>query len=174
MPERPVVLDACLVITFGSENRLDLLTGLSTRRVAIAGRAEEEVVRPPASTALEKALETGELEIESIDLEMPDEQEALARYDDRPAFRGRGDAEVIALAASRGYIVGSDERAIRRTVRRDLGRNRTATTLDFLIWAVREERLTIEEASAFLHSCDVGPHYVAKLRRDGKTLQDLL
>lgn len=174
MPDRPIVLDACLVITFGSEERLDLLTGLSSRRIVVAERAKGEVVRPPARTALERALDAGELETESIDLEVPHEQKALARYDDRPAFRGRGDAEVIALGASRGYIVGSDERAIRRTVRRDLGRNRTATTLDFLVWAVREERLTIEEASAFLHSCDVDPHYVARLRQDGKTLQDLL
>jgi len=136
MPDRPVVLDACIIITFGSEDRLDLLTEVPSRRIVVAERARDEVRRPPGSTALAAALDDGRIETEAIDLEMPEEQEALARYDKRAAFRGRGDAEVLALAAARGYVVGSDERAIRRAARDDLGTDRTATTLDFLVWTV--------------------------------------
>lgn len=174
MPDRPVVLDACIIITFGSEDRLDLLTEVGSRRIVVAERAREEVRRPPASTALAAALDDGRIEEEAIDLETPEEQEALARYDDRAAFRNRGDAEVLALAAARGYVVGSDERAIRRAARDDLGTDRTATTLDFLVWAVRQERLTRSQASAFLVSCDVGPHYLERLERAGKKLGDLV
>lgn len=167
------MLDACLVITFGGAGRLDLIAG-GERRVVIAARAGEEVVRPPARPRLEEALDAGAIEVESIDLDVADEQDALARYDADPAFRDRGDAEVLALAATRGYTVGSDDRAIGRRVRTDLGPDRIAGTLDVIVWAVRDERISLSDAHAFLENCDVGPALLRRLTVAGVDLEDLI
>lgn len=172
MPERALVLDACLAITFGQQERLKLITD-SSRRILIGDRARAEVERPPAKVQLEEALRTGEVEIESINLENTTEQEALARYDAMPAFRDRGDAEVIALAVTRGYIVGSDDQAIRKQVRKDLGPKRIAGTLDIVVWAVRDGRMTVADATGFLEACDVGPAILRALEAQGVALEDL-
>lgn len=173
MAERALVLDACLAITFGQQKRLKLITD-SSRRIVIGARAREEVERPPARTELDEALREGEVEVESIDLDEPDEQDALARYDAMPAFRDRGDAEVIALAVTRGYIVGSDDQAIRRHVREDLGPTRIAGTLDVVVWAVRDGRMTLDDAMAFLRACDVGPALLVALDAQGRSLEELV
>lgn len=173
MPERPLIVDACIVITFGREERLDLVTS-GPRRIVIGGRAREEVERRPAKSQLEEAVREDRVDVESVDLGDPDEQEALTRYDGMPAFEGRGDAEIIALAVSRGYVVGSDDRAIRRQVRKDLGPDRIAGTLDLIVWAVRDGRLEIDSALAFLEACDVGPALLRALDAQEKSLHDLV
>lgn len=172
MSDPVLVVDACLVITFGNEERLELVTN-GSRRVIIGSRAAEEVKQPPASVQLESAIEEDAITVESIDLDESEEQEALARYDAMPAFRDRGDAEVIALAVTRGYVVGSDDQAIRRQVRRDLGPERIAGTLDLTVWAIREDRMTVSDAEAFLRACDVGPSILRALRVQGVELEDL-
>lgn len=174
MAKRALLLDACLAITFGQEERLDLLTGLPSRRVVIGERARREVERPPASTQLEAAIGKQMVEVEAIDLDDREEQHALARYEAMPAFRNRGDAEVIALAQVRGYIVGSDDRAIRRQVKNDLGPNRIAGTLDVLVWGVRDRRLASKDAEEFLRNCDVGPSILRALEAQGTHLEELL
>lgn len=174
MARRALILDACIAITFGAQKRLDLVSSLQSRRVIIAERARKEVKRPPASIELDTAIEEGTIEVESIDLEVEREQEALTRYDGRAAFRGRGDAEVIALASVRGYVVGSDDAAVRRTVRRDLGNARVAGTLDILVWAMRDDRISSEDAQRFLEDCDVGSMIVEALEARGIRLSDLV
>lgn len=172
MPGPALVLDACIVITFGNEEQLELVAG-SSRRVVISARAEGEVARPPARSELDRALDAETIEVEGIDLDDPREQEALTRYDEKPAFRGRGDAEVLALATSRGYVVASDDQAIRRQVIRDLGPDRIAGTLDLVVWAVRDGRLSRTDAQEFLRTCDVGAALLEALRQKGQRLDEL-
>lgn len=174
MAKLALILDACIAITFGEQERLDLVWGLESRRVIIAERAREEVMLPPASIQLDDAIRKGTIEVESIDLEDDREQEALTRYDARAAFRDRGDAEVIALASVREYVVGSDDAAVRRAVRRDLGDARIAGTLDILVWAIRNGRISSEEAEEFLESCDVGSMIIEGLETQGTRLSDLV
>lgn len=123
---------------------------------------------------MEASIASGRLCVESIDVEDPAEQEALRAYDARPAFRGRGDAEVLALAACRAYIVASDERAIRATVLAEWGPNRLAGTADFIVWAVREGRLAAGDAEEVLSQLDSGARVLAQLKREGRTVRDLL
>lgn len=168
-----IVLDACIIISFGSAGRLDLIDTLHLDRVCVSARARTEVVRDPARTALEASIAAGRISVETVDLEIPAEQDAFRMFDARPAFRGRGDAEVLALAASREYIVASDERAIRRTVLTEFGALRLAGTLDFIVWAIREERLQFEHAESVLARLDSGARILAQLQREGRNLKDL-
>jgi predicted nucleic acid-binding protein len=173
-PPGGLILDACIGITFGNAGRIDLLTGLQTAQVVIGRRALSEIRKPPARDALRAAVDAGGILVKTIDLSDVREQAALARFDARRAFQGRGDAEVLALAACRGYIVASDERAIQRTALQEFGKQRVAGTLDILIWAVREERLTIDGADALLKVLDSGPGVAARLASRGATLEDLI
>lgn len=169
-----IVLDACIIISFGNAGRLDLIDTLGLHRVCVSARARTEVVRDPARAAMEASIAAGRLCVEAIDVEHPAEQEALQAYDARPAFRGRGDAEVLALAASRAYIVASDERAMRSTVLATWGPHRIAGTADFIVWAVREGRLGACDAEDALAQLDSGARVLAQLKRDGRALRDLL
>lgn len=112
MAERALVLDACLAITFGEQERLGLITH-SSRQIVIGARAREEVERPPARTELEEALRDGDVEVGSIDLDDPDDQDVLARYDAMPALRDRGDAR--GRAARLGRRLSQSTRSCRRS-----------------------------------------------------------
>lgn len=169
-----LLIDACLGITFGGSGQLGILTGLRRHRVAIAATALAEIRRPPASEAVRQAIHRGEIGVEAIDTGVPAELAALARFDARAAFQGRGEAEVLALAATRGFLVGSDERAVLSAARLEFGAARAASTLDVLIWAVRERRLTLVEADGLLHRLDTGPGILRVLARQGRRLADLI
>jgi predicted nucleic acid-binding protein len=170
----PLVLDACLIITFGSAGRLDLLSEAPVGRVIVAARACAEVKRPPARDLLRQAVSEGRIHREAIDLEQQAEQEAFARFNARPAFRDRGEAEVLSLALTRNYIVGSDERPVRTAAIQELGRQRVAGSLDILIWAIRDRRLSLAEAEDLINELDSGDGVRRMLGASGKSLTDLL
>jgi len=174
VPRSTVVLDACLAITFGNARALGVVTEMAAHHVVLAGRAHGEVLRPPASEEVGQAIQSGTLRLACVDPEIEAEQEALVRFDGASRFHGRGEAEVLALAASRGWIVGSDEIAVRRFVRDTLGPDRIAGTMDILRWAVREERMTVGDAVSLLDRLDVGPSLVRQIRASGHEPEDLL
>lgn len=174
MSRQPLVLDACLVITFGSTERLDLLIDAPVERVVVAARVFAEVTRPPSRDLLEAAVNDSRIQIEAIDLDRRTEQEAFARFNARPAFRDRGEAEVLALAVARNYIVGSDERPVRTATIQELGLQRIAGSLDVLIWAIRDGRLSLVEAEALVNHLDSGEGIQRLLRVHGTRLSELL
>ncbi len=168
-----LVLDACVAITFGNAARLDLLTGMAGWRVAIGARARVEVARDPAAGQLRAAIEDGSLSVAAIDLGVPAEASALADFDRRPAFRGRGEAEVLALARSRGYAVGSDERAVLTAARSELGTGLAFSSLELLVAALRERRIEPGAANALLARLDTGPRIIRYLATHGRSLEEL-
>jgi predicted nucleic acid-binding protein len=169
-----VIIDACLVISFGNAGALHIIEALRTHRVVMASRAHDEVRKPPAATALATAIQNGTISIERVDLSVDAEQDALAKYDSRFEFRGAGDAEVLALAATRGYIVGSDDRTVRSTAQSDLGGAAwVAGCVDFLKWAVVEGRLTPTDAAGVLARLDLGPAIIRRLTAQGQPVAKL-
>lgn len=174
MPGSTLVLDACIAITFGNSGALDVITGLAAHDLVIAGRAHAEILRPPAVEEVDRAIQAGTLRVEHIDPEIGEEQEALIRFDGASRFHGRGEAEVLALAASRGWIAGSDEIAVRRFVVGTFGPGRIAGTMDILRWAVRERRITVGNAVSLLERLDVGPSLMMQIRATGHVPEELL
>ncbi|HUP00172.1 MAG TPA: hypothetical protein VM737_01430 [Gemmatimonadota bacterium] len=174
MPGRIMILDACQAISFGNIERIDLLAELREVEVRIGAKALKEVVRDPAASLTRAAVADGSLRVESIDLDDPEEADALVRFESMPAFRGRGDAEVLAIAASRGRLVGSDDEAILRIVRRTPGIPGFVSSLDVLVWAIREERLSLEEAERLIRSLDIGARIRESLNRRRQALADLI
>ncbi len=166
--------DACLIITFGNAEALDLLTDLADYRIAVCPRVRDEIKKPPAASLLQDAIDNGSIETIALDPSDAKEQALLQQYDVRVGFHDRADAEVLALAVSRGYMVGTDDPAVRRAAMEGLGPNMVAGTLDILVWALRERRMHATDAEQLLATLDVGPHLQQKLERRGKTLRDLV
>lgn len=172
---RPLVLlDACQPITFGSTDRFDLILDLERHAVAIGARASREVVRDPARSRVRAAIEAGTLPVESVDLRDGSELSALRRYDSMPAFQGRGEAEVLAIAEVRGCLVGSDDAAVLRAAVASSGIPGFVTSLDLIVWAVRESRITLRQAEELIVRLDVGPLIRKRLERAGRDLADLV
>lgn len=169
-----VYLDSCLLITLGNAGELGLVLANPRLTVLVGSRALGEVVRPPASDALTGAVANGTLGMEAVDLDNAAEAGELARFDAMPAFRGRADAEVLALANCRGGCVGSDDRAVRHVAAGLLGATRVVGTLDILVWSLRDGRLDVAEAEALLDRLDVGAGIRARLAAAGRTLADLV
>lgn len=169
-----LVLDACVAITFGNVARLDLVTGIRGYQVAIGARSRAEVSRDPARRLVQEAISSGALVVAGIDLAIPAEVAALADFDRRPAFKGRGEAEVLALARIRGYAVASDERAVLTAARAEAGSGPAFSSLELLVLAVRESRLDLASANALVGKLDTGRQIVRYLQNRGVSLQDLV
>jgi len=169
-----IIVDACTIITFGNVGRLDVVDGLRAHRVVTGIRSRDEVRRDPAKQQVLDSISAGRIIVEQIDLTSSAEQDSLRDFDARPAFRNRGDAEVLALAERRGYVVASDDGAVSRIVRDRFGQDRLAGALDLLVWAVRENRIELQDAKALLATLDLGPQVLLRLQKAGKALDDLL
>jgi hypothetical protein len=63
---------------------------------------------------------------------------------------------------------------MRSVVVNDWGAARLAGTADFIVWAVRERRLTIAEAGTVLAELDSGAAILAQMERQGRSLSDYL
>lgn len=174
MPSNTIILDACLIITFGNVGKLSIVTELGRYNLAVAATTIGEVKRPPAVDQLQHALQGHGISPTAIDLDVAAEQEALVRYSDRRRFKEKGEAETLALAASRGWVIGSDEVAVQRVAIAEFGPKRVAGTLDFLRWAVLDGRLSVVEASVLLERLDVGPGLLKRIVAAGSTIQDLV
>lgn len=171
---RTIVVDACLLITFGNAGKLALLSSTADRRIVVPPRSAAEVAKPPASLALQQALRENSIGLEAINVEEVAAQRAFLRFNTMPAFRDRGEAEVLALADSRTWMLGSDDEAVRRVAARQFGRDRLTGSLDFLVWAVREKRLTLRDARELLDQLDVGVELQRRMAAAGVTLERLV
>lgn len=175
MPDgKTLVLDACTTLTFAKVNRLDLIIDLEGFRVAIAARAHAEVKREPAVSVLARAVRLARIAVESVDLGVPREAAALALFDSMTAFRGRGEAEVLALAIERGYVIATDEPAVRDALRARAPQAPFMTSTHVLKQAVAERRLTHDDAVALFNTLDVAHGTRALLRKLGYSIEDLL
>ena len=164
------MLDACILITFGNAGALEIITGLLRHPVMTTSRSVREVTKQPATSAVHDAVSDGTLQVTAIDLNNRVEQENLRRFDSLTAFRGRADAEVLALAVSRGNLVCSD----RTAAIAEIGAARVAGSLDLLVWSVKEKRLSPTGAEALFYNLDVAPGITARLEDRGQKIVDLL
>lgn len=171
-----LVVDACTVISFGSVARLDLLTDLRRYRVAVPELVLQEVQRDPTRAALVAAIADGGIAVLAVDLAVEAEGHALAEYDGRVAFQGRGEAQVLALARARGLALASDERRVQRAAADDpaIGPARLLNGLALLREAVREGRLTVAAASTLFGRLDFAPATTRAIARAGTTLDAYL
>ena len=118
-------------------NCLEILPELTQYQFAVPNHVWEEIHRRPQRLRLRKVFKEGWLEeAEITDLA---EIETYSKY--RTRF-GAGESACLALACSRGWIVASDEKAVKREVALKLGAARMIDTKTLLQDAVNKSILT--------------------------------
>lgn len=148
-PRTTVVVDATVVINLANAGRLDLLGSLAGWDFVVPDEVVEEIKRPHQKAALEGALQAGHLRRESST--EPAEMTLCAELRD---CMGKGEAACLAMAATREWMVTSDDRgrAFRRIVQERIGKNRLCDTP----WIVNEARakgvVSDEESQRILES----------------------
>lgn len=140
---RSVLVDASVLINLANLKRLSLLGGFE-ERFLVPRSVVDEIRRETQRRRLRNAFQAGFLE--QMDPEDSDSLLLFSRL--RREGLGGGEAACLAMAATRGWIVASDDRLAQREARRRgveyLG------TPGLLLIAIRRDLLTLEEADAMI------------------------
>lgn len=155
----PIVLDTSVLLNFIKIDRIDLLGRLDTP-VVILDQVLDEVRRPEQRKAVEDAVATGTLGIQSV--RNPTEVSLFAEL--RAGGRlGAGECAVLAVAISRRWIAGLQDRRAQaegRRRRKDLAYCQT----EDLVWKlIQSGQLTVEEADSFLTEWAARHHFKSRL-----------
>lgn len=140
-----VVTDANVLINFAHIDRLALLGELEAFRLKLPAEVLEEIVDPAQRVAVDAAIAAGALELLVVD-----ELDALALFADLRDLMGRGEAACLALAATKGYHLASDEKKrFRRKAIELIGEARILQTEDLILQAIRCGRIPVAEADGY-------------------------
>jgi predicted nucleic acid-binding protein len=137
-----VALDASVLINFLRVERLDLLGALPGFAFTLPDQVAQEITYPEQTRALNEALETGLLRVESST-----DPGEIANYAELRRVMGRGEAACLAMAETRGWDIAADEGGrFRRLAEERLGGGRILNTAGILVLAIRAGLLSVEEA----------------------------
>jgi predicted nucleic acid-binding protein len=138
-----VVVDATVVIHLAKARRLDLLGALEGWDFVVPDQVVEEVSYPDQAEALARALEAGHLRRESS----ADPAE-IALYAEVRKRMGKGEAACLAMAATRGWLLASDDHgpAFRRLVGDHIASDRLIDTARIAEMACEQGALSADEA----------------------------
>ena len=140
-----VITDANVLINFLRIGQLPLLGKLDAYRFLVPEEVVAEITDPVQRDALAAAIVAGHLGQIVVDT-----MEALALFAELRDVMGRGEAACLALAASAGCHIASDEKKrFRRRAIELIGEARIVRTESILVEAIRQGRISIAEADGF-------------------------
>ncbi len=139
---RVVVTDANVLINLIHVSRLHLCADLSGYEFLVPKHVAEEITLPEQKRALREAVKGDCLRVVPVT-----GMEELTLYAELRTFLGRGEAACLALAATRKWMVASDEkRRFRREAVHRLGEQGVLRTEDIYQLALEKRLLTVAEA----------------------------
>lgn len=140
-----VVTDANVLINLIRIGQLPLLGQLNGYRFLVPAEVVSEITEPDQREALSAALAGGDLEQVIVDT-----IESIRLFAELRDIMGMGEAACLALAATRGCHIASDERRrFRRRAVELLGEDRILRTDGLLLEAIRQGRISVTEADGF-------------------------
>lgn len=141
-----IVLDTSVLLNFVNIGRLELLGQLGAS-VVLPDQVLDEIRRPGQREAVEDAVAAGILDLQSI--RNPAEVALFA--DLRAGGRlGAGECAVLAVALTRHWIAGLQDRRARLEGRRRRKDLVICQTEDLVLKLIQAGHLTVEEADGFL------------------------
>jgi predicted nucleic acid-binding protein len=140
---RNVAVDATVLINLIQAGRLDILGALEGWRFVVPDQVVEEVSHSEQAAVLERAFEAGLVHRESST-----DPGEIAIYAELRLRMGKGEAACLAIAATRGWALASDDRgrAFRRLVRERIGEGRLIDTPEIVRIAHRDGVVSEDEA----------------------------
>jgi predicted nucleic acid-binding protein len=143
--ETVVVTDANVLINLIRIGQLPLLGQLDGYRFLVPAEVVNEITEPDQREALSWALTEGHLEQVVVDT-----MESLQLFAELRDVMGMGEAACLALAATRGCHIASDEKKrLRRRAVELIGEQRIVRTEGILLTAIRQGRISVAEADGF-------------------------
>lgn len=137
-----VITDANVLINFLRIGQLPLLGKLDAYRFLVPAEVVGEITDPAQRDALASAFAAGHLGQTVVDT-----IEALALFAELRDVMGRGEAACLALAATTGYHIASDEKKrFRRRAIQLIGESRILRTESILVEAIRQGRISVAQA----------------------------
>jgi len=140
-----IITDTNVLINFLHIDQLALLGELSTYRVQLPTEVLQELTDPGQREAVDNAIAAGQLDLLVIDA-----LDALALFGDLRDLMGRGEAACLALAATVGCHLASDEKKrFRRKAVELIGEARIPGTEDLLLEAIHYGHITVSQADRY-------------------------
>lgn len=162
---RKGVLDASLLLTLGEASALDLLWDDPRYDWHVTPIVRGEVRSEPTRSGISEAILADDLT--PVTLEDEGELRALARWEKTV---DAGEAEAIAVAEIRGWVVGIEDLFARRRLTEAFGAERWVNSATLLLHAISDGRLTHAEADAVFRRLDC---FSAYAKRGVESLTDL-
>lgn len=139
-----IVTDANILINMVHIGRLPLLAALDVYDFRVTAQVIEEITDLEQRAAVDAALTQGYLKQALVESE-----QALELYGRLRDIMGRGEASCLALAATAGFHIASDEKKrFRKRALELIGEGRLVRTETLLITAIRSGHLSVAEADA--------------------------
>lgn len=161
------VADASLLLTLGDAGVLDLLWDDQRHRWHVTPIVRGEIRSEPTRTGIANAILNGRLVGAEIDTRSGAELAELARWS---RMVDAGEAEVIAIGVSRGWIVGIEDLFAQRKLTAARGTAAWINAATLLLHAVQDRRLRMTEADRIFQRLDC---YAGDVKRGVKSLTAL-
>jgi hypothetical protein len=162
----PALLDASLVFTLSSAGVLERVLLSSRYAWHITPLVRHEVVRRGTRVVIGRAITAGRLQVTDVDITDPVQLDVWVEWE---RLIDIGEAEAIALAPARGWVIGVEARQVQRALDRRLGAGRWINATNLLLDAVADAVMTLPEANAIFVRLDSYPAY---RKRGIETLAD--
>lgn len=165
---REAVADASLLLSLGGASALRLLWDDPEHTWHITPIGRSEVRSEPTRSEISRAILNGQLTTTELDTDSVQELRLFAHWSDAV---DAGEAEAIAVALSRGWLIGIEDLFAQRRVTREAGTDHWINAAALLVAAVEQGRKSLTEADAIFVRLDCYAGY----RKKGITsLGDLL
>lgn len=140
-----VITDANVLINLFHIGQLPLLGALPPFRFRIPNEVLAEILDPTQQSAVRTCLDAGhadEIVVDTI--------ASLALFAELRDMMGRGEAACLALAATTGSHIASDEKKrFRRKAIELIGETRILRTEHLIVEAIRRNHMTVQDADAY-------------------------
>jgi hypothetical protein len=150
------VVDASLLLSLGGASALQLLWDDPQHVWHITPIARGEIQSEPARSEISRAILNGRLATAELDTDSKIELQIFARWS---GLVDPGEAEAIAVAISRDWVIGLEDLFAQRRVTQEAGRRHWINAAALLIAAVEQTRMTLSEADAIFVRLDCYPGY---------------
>ena len=155
----PIVLDTSILLNFVKIGRVELLGQLGTS-VVLLDQVLDEVIRSDQRKAVKGAVAAGTLDLQSVrnpvEVALFTELRAGGRL-------GAGECAVLAVALTRDWVAGLQDRRARTEGQRRRGDLVLCQTEDLVLKLIQAGYLTLEEADGFLAEWAAKHHFKSRV-----------
>lgn len=153
---RPCAIDTSLILTLSSASHLGFFLSKSRYNWCITPLVRGELTRRETREPVDSAITQGKLRVTALDMNSEREVELWTRWS---LLVDLGEAETIALAIARGWLVALEDRQAQRALDREEGDGHWINCATLLLDATEDQVLSLADADRIFQSLDSYPGY---------------